>query len=286
MWNWRGIKKSLEFSVEARRGWVDRGHPELSVTRQAELAGIFRSGLYYAAVVDAAALELMRAIDEIYTEFPYYGSRRMAAQLGRQGQPACRERVQRLMRLMGIEAIYPKPRTSKPHPDHKIYPYLLGGVTIERVNQVWSCDITYIRLKQSWLYLIAIMDWFSRYVLAWELSPTMEVDFCLTALERALAQNRPEIFNTDQGSQFTSLAFTGMLLGHQIRISMDGRGRAFDNIFNERLWRSVKYEEVYLNDYQTPREARLGIGGYFERYNDRRLHQSLAYRTPAEVYFG
>lgn len=264
---------------------VSWDHPNLSVSRQAALLGIARSGLYYQAYVDPVALLLMRSIDEIYTEFPYYGSRRMAAQLTRQGQPACRERVQRLMRLMGIEAIYPKPRTSKPHPDHKIYPYQLRNVAIERVNQVWSCDITYIRLKQGWLYLIAIMDWFSRYVLTWELSLTMEVDFCLTALARALAMNRPEIFNTDQGSQFTSAAFTGMLSNHEIRISMDGRGRAFDNIFNERLWRSVKYEEVYLKDYETPKDARLGLGSYFKRYNEKRLHQALDYQTPAEVYY-
>lgn len=263
---------------------MDGTHPVLSVSRQAGLLGISRSGLYYRAVVDPLELMLMRLIDETYTAFPYYGSRRIQAQLRRAGLPACRERIQRLMRLMGIEAIYPRRSTSAPHPDHRVYPYLLRNVVIERVNQVWSCDITYIRLKQGWLYLMAVMDWFSRYVLSWELSLTLEVDFCLTALQGALSRGRPEIFNTDQGSQFTSAVFTGMLQDHQIPISMDGRGRAFDNIFIERLWRSVKYEEVYLKDYQTPKEARQGLGSYFECYNERRLHQALDYRTPAEVY--
>ena len=260
-------------------------HSSLSAAKLSCL-GCPRSGFYYQPRLDPYDELLMRLIDEIYTEFPCYGSRKIKKQLVRQDHPVCRERVQRLMREMGIEAIYPKPRTSVPHPDHKVYPYLLRGVDITRVNQVWSCDITYIRMKQGWLYLMAIMDWYSRYVLSWELSITMETDFCLTALERALAVNKPEIFNSDQGSQFTSHAFTGLLSEHDIHISMDGRGRCFDNIFIERLWRSVKYEEVYLHDYASVKEAIQSINAYFVRYNYRRLHQSLGYLTPAEVYGG
>ena len=258
----------------------------ITLSRQIELLGRSHSGFYYQPRIDPYDEQLMRLIDEAYTEFPYYGSRRIQAHLARVGYPACRERIQRLMRLMGIEAIYPKRRTSAPHPDHRIYPYLLRHVDICQVNQVWSCDITYIRMKQGWLYLMAIIDWFSRFVLSWEMSITMEVEFCLTALERALKVATPVIFNSDQGSQFTSQGFTGMLSGHGIQISMDGRGRVFDNIFVERLWRSVKYEEVYLHDYASVKEAKQGISAYFTRYNYQRLHQSLGYLTPAEVYGG
>lgn len=229
---------------------------------------------------------LMRLIDKIYTECPFYGSRRIKAELNRNGYSVGRERIQRIMRLMGIEAIYPKRKTSIPHPGHKIYPYLLRNVEIANVNQVWGTDITYIPMNRGWLYLVAIMDWFSRYVLAWDLSSTMEVDFCITALERALQASKPEIFNSDQGSQFTSKGFTEILLDHQVQISMDSRGRAMDNIFNERLWRSVKYEEVYLHDYETVKVAREGIGRYMDFYNNKRLHQALGYIPPVEIYYG
>lgn len=226
----------------------------------------------------------MREIDELYTRWPFYGSRRIAEELG-----ASRGRVQRLMRLMGIEAIYPKRRTTG-YPlagaaaGHQIYPYLLRNVEITRVNQVWSSDITYVPLARGWLYLVAVMDWFSRQVLSWRLSNTLDGSFCLAALEEALSQARPEVFNTDQGSQFTSQAFTGRLQEAGVAISMDGRGRALDNVFIERLWRSVKHEEVYLRDYASVREAEESLRSYFVFYNQRRRHQSLGYRTPAAVY--
>jgi len=227
----------------------------------------------------------MNLVDEQYTRTPFYGVPRMTAWLRRQGYGVNHKRIQRLMRLMGLEAIYPKPRLSIPSKEHKIYPYLLKGVSIDRPDQVWGADITYIRLAHGFMYLVAIMDWFSRYVLSWELSNTLETNFCLKALEGALMLSKPEIFNSDQGSQFTSLEFTGRLQTSGITISMDGRGRVFDNIFVERLWRSVKYEEVYLNHYQTVSEARLGLTEYFQFYNTERLHSSLEYRTPEEVYF-
>lgn len=230
-------------------------------------------------------LHLMRLLDEQYTETPYYGSRRMAAWLRSQGYNVNRKRVRRLMHQMGVEALYPKPRTSQPHPEHRVYPYLLRDVPIVRVNQVWSTDITYIRLHSGFIYLVAVMDWFSRYVLSWAVSITMDVGFCLEALEQALRQTQPEIFNSDQGAQFTSVDFTGRLESAGILISMDGRGRALDNVFVERLWRTVKQEEVYLKDYRTPKEATQELGRFFVRYNDYRQHQSLNYRTPAAVYF-
>ncbi|MEA3485926.1 MAG: IS3 family transposase, partial [Candidatus Aerophobetes bacterium] len=220
-----------------------------------------------------------------YTKTPFYGSRRMTEALKRKNHKVNRKRIQRLMRLMDIKTIYPRPNLSKPHPGHKIYPYLLKNLKINRVNQVWGTDITYIRLKHGWLYLVAIMDWMSRYVLSWELSIDLNVDFCIMALERALTIATPEIFNSDQGSQFTSLAFIEQLKQKNIQISMDGRGRAMDNIFNERLWRSVKYEEVYLKDYQNVYEAKQGIGDYMAFYDQERPHQSLDYKTPTEVYF-
>jgi putative transposase len=223
-------------------------------------------------------------LDEIYLDFPFYGVRRMRAELARRGEQVGTDYIRTLMREMGQVALGPKPRTSVPHPEHKIYPYLLRGVPIERVNQVWSTDITYIRMQQGWLYLVAIMDWFSRFVLSWKVSITLEVEFCLEALAQALLIAKPEIFNSDQGSQFTSLAFTGMLEAQQIRISMDGRGRVFDNIFIERLWRSVKQEEVYAHDYDCVTTAINRLASYFELYNYRRGHQSLAYATPAEIY--
>jgi len=227
----------------------------------------------------------MNRIDRQYTETPFYGVERMTAQLKREGLVIGHNRVRRLMRLMGLMAIYPKPNLSKRHLEHNIYPYLLRDVTIERVNQVWSADITYIRLVAGFLYLVVILDWFSRYVLNWSLSNTLDSLFCVEALEQALRIARPQVFNTDQGSQFTSRDFTSHLEKAGVAISMDGRGRVFDNIFSERLWRTVKYEEVYLNEYRYGRQAVDGLGKYFDFYNNRRPHQSLGYRTPAEVYF-
>jgi len=228
----------------------------------------------------------MRMIDEEFTRHPFYGVERMTAYLCRQGYHVNVKRVRRLMRTIGVEAIYPKPKLSQMCPEHQVYPYLLRDLTIVRPNQVWSTDITYIRLLHGFLYLVVIMDWFSRYVLSWEVSISLETEFCLTALERALQQARPEIFNSDQGCQFTSLAFTGRLKAAEIAISMDGRGRVYDNIFVERLWRSVKYEKVYVNDWQQVSEARTGLGEYFVFYNQERPHQSLGNKSPAEVYFG
>ena len=226
----------------------------------------------------------MQLIDRQYTRAPFYGSRKMTAWLQAQGYGVNRKRVARLMRSMGIEAIYAKPKLSQPGEGHKIYPYLLKGLKVERCNQVWCTDITYIPMAQGFVYLVAVMDWFSRFVLSWALSLTMEVEFCLEALGSALRQSRPKIFNSDQGSQFTSERFLEELERRQIAISMDGRGRCMDNIFIERLWRSLKYEEVYLKDYQLVPEARNGIEKYFQFYNYERLHQSLNYRTPAAIY--
>ena len=264
---------------------IERQNKMIPVGRPAQLLGIARSTVYYQPRIDPYNLELMHLIDEEYTKTPFYGSRRIREILKRKGYLINRKRIQRLMRLMGIEAIYPKPNLSKPHPGHKIYPYLLRSKSVEEVNQVWGIDITYIRMKHGWLYLVAIMDWVSRYVLSWELSTTLEIDFCIRALDKALCIATPKIFNSDQGSQFTSVAFLHCLEERSIQISMDGKGRAMDNVFNERLWRSVKYEEVYLNDYTTVSEARQGIGNYINFYNQERPHQSLNYKTPAEIYF-
>lgn len=226
----------------------------------------------------------MRLLDEQYTDCPFYGVRRMTAWLQTKGYSVNEKRVRRLLRQMGIQAQYPRPRLSQPNAQHRIYPYLLKGVLMERADQVWSTDITYIRLHQGFVYLVAIMDWYSRYVLSWELSVTLDSGFCVSALDYALQSSRPEIFNTDQGSQFTSEVFTRRLLESQIRISMDGRGRAFDNIFIERLWWSVKHEDVYLKEYENVSETRAGLKSYFEFYNTERLHQSLGYKTPESVY--
>lgn len=228
----------------------------------------------------------MRLLDEQYTQTPYYGIRRMTAWIRSQGSLVNHKRVARLLRTMGLETIYPKPRMSEPYPAHRVYPYLLRGVPITRVNQVWSTDITYIRLHGGFIDRVAVMDWFSRYVLSWAGSITMDVGFCLEALDQALERARPEIFHSDQGAQFTSLDFTGRLAAAGLQMSMDGRGRALDNIFVERLWRTVKYEEVYLREYETPREAMQGLATFFVRYNEWRQHQALGYRTPASVYFG
>lgn len=273
-------------SAEAKRALIDPAHEQLSLVRQCELLGLARSSWYYQPREESAEnLSLLRLLDEQYTRCPFYGVRRMTAWLRSQGHLVNPKRVARLMRKLGIRAIYPGPRLSVPGEDHKIYPYLLRDVVVERQDQVWSTDITYIRLAQGFVYLVAVLDWFSRYVLAWELSVTMDVGFCLDALDRALERGaRPEIFNSDQGVQFTSQAFTGRLQAEGIRISMDGRGRALDNIFVERLWRTVKYEEVYLKDYVSVPSARANLDAYFRFYNQERLHQSLNYQTPAAVY--
>jgi putative transposase len=266
---------------------IELNHPEISVRRQCDLLGLNRSSFYYQPVGESELnLTLMRLIDAQYTQTPFYGWPKMTVYLQQLGYPINHKRVQRLMQLMGLQAIYPKPRTSTPAPEHKIYPYLLRGLKITRPNQVWSADITYVPLPKGFMYLVAIIDWFSRYVLTWQLSNTLDSHFCLQALQQALQHGQPEIFNTDQGAQFTSLAFTGLLEAAHIRISMDGRGRALDNIFVERLWRTVKYEDIYLKDYVTVLDLITGLTHYFTFYNQERFHQSLGYRTPAEVYFG
>ena len=263
---------------------VDRHHLLLSIVRQCELLGISRSGLYYQPKgITEEDLTLMKLIDRQYLVTPFYGARKMAAWLKSQGQKVNRKRVRRLMRLMGLKAIYRRPRTGNPAPGHKIYPYLLGGLRITRPNQVWAADITYIPMARGFLYLVAIIDWYSRYVLSWRLSNTLDAGFCVEALEEALSKGCPEIFNTDQGAQFTAEAFTGLLEQHGIRISMDGKGSYSDNLFIERLWRTVKYEEVYLKAYQDGRDARISLDNYFRFYNTERPHQALGYRTPAEV---
>jgi len=260
----------------------------LSLRDQCRLLGLGRSFLYYVPqAVGTEDLRVMRLLDEQYTRSPCYGVERMTAWLHRQGLRIGHHRVRRLLRLMGLEAIYCKPRLSRPGgPEHRVFPYLLHGLRIVRPNQVWSADITYIRLREGFVYLVAILDWFSRYVLSWALSTTLDVWFCVEALREALGRARPEIFNSDQGSQFTSEAFIGVLEGASVSISMDGKGRVFDNIFVERLWRTVKYEEVYLKDYGDVDEARWGLGRFFRFYNQARLHQALGYRTPVEVYVG
>ena len=271
-----------------RRAVVERENPALSIAQQCRLLAVSRSAVYRKpAEVSAEDLAIMALIDRHYLARPYYGSRRMAAWLATQGHRVNRKRVQRLMRVLELVAIYQRPNTSKPAAAHKIYPYLLGGLAIERVNQVWCADVTYIPMAKGFLYLVVIMDWASRLVLAWRLSNTLGADFCVEALEEALARyGRPEIFNTDQGSQFTSEDFTGTLKEHGITISMDGKGRCMDNIFVERLWRSLKYEEVYLHAYATVAEAKAGIGAWLSFYNEQRQHQSLGYRTPRQIYQG
>lgn len=258
---------------------------EIGVRRQCELLGVNRAGIYYEPRGESEEnLRLMRLMDEQYTKTPFYGSRRMAEWLKTRGFAVNRKRVARLMAVMGVEAVYPKPRLSAPGEGHRIYPYLLSGVEVKRADQVWSTDITYIRMTQGFVYMAAVMDWYSRYVLSWSLSLTMEADFCMEALRCALRRGRPEIFNSDQGAQFTSEKFTGELRARRIAVSMDGRGRCMDNIFIERLWRSLKYEEVYLKEYASVTEARAGIESYIRFYNNERLHQSLNYRTPAAMY--
>jgi len=265
---------------------IDRHHP-LPLTRQSQILELSRSSLYYEAMpVSAQDLELMRLIDEIHLRYPFMGSRSIRDQLQDKGHRVGREHVGTLMRKMGIAALYQKPRLSKPHPDHKGYPYLLRGMEITRANRVWAADITYLPMARGFCYLTAVMDWASRKVLAWRLSNTLDASFCTEALEEAIRKyGKPDIFNTDQGSQFTSDVFLGILEGHGIEISMDGRGRWMDNVFIERLWWSVKYQDVYLKAYSSIAEAREGLREYFEFYNGRRRHQGLDRRTPDDVYW-
>ena len=264
---------------------MDRADPEVSLTAQAALLSLSRSRLSYQPVAPSPEeVALKHRIDEIYTAIPFYGARRIAAQLAREGRPLNRKTVARYMAEMRLTAIYPGPNLSKRAAQAAIYPYLLRNLPIIRTNHVWGVDITYVRCRQGWLYLVAVLDWFSRYVLSWELDQTLAQPFVTVAVERALAQATPEIWNSDQGSHFTSPQYTERLKAAGVRISMDGKGRALDNIFTERLWRTVKYEEVYLHEYTSLREARTGLTAYFDFYNHRRLHQALGYRPPAEVY--
>lgn len=283
-----GKKKSgfAERAIDWRRSLVEPEHPTLSIVRQCELLEMSRSGYYYKPVPESPEnLALMRLIDEQYLATPFYGYRRMAAHLGMNGQKANPKRVRRLMRLMGLEALYQKPRTSIPNKEHIIYPYLLRNVPIERVGQVWSTDITYVPMEYGFLYLTAVIDWYSRYVLSWRLSNTMDVEFCREALKEALKRyGKPEIFNSDQGSQFTSPQFTSILLQNDIVISMDGRGRAIDNVFIERLWRSVKYECLYLHRFEYSAEVWSALNEYFDLHNNRKPHQALQYKTPSSVF--
>jgi putative transposase len=269
---------------------IDPKHTQLTITRQAELLGVARSTYYYQPVVNEAEVARLKlhlnAVDEIYTKRPYYGTRRMLHKLEQSYDISIgRDRIRHLMAKLGLEAIYPKPNTSKVAPHNETYPYLLKGLEITHANQVWGSDITYIRTATGFVYLVAFLDWYSRYVVAWKLSDSLEQSFCLDALDEALCRATPEISNTDQGSHFTSLAFIEKLKAREVRISMDGRGRCMDNIFTERLWRSVKYEEVFLKSYQNIQEAQTGLEEYFEFYNNERPHQSLDYATPAVVYF-
>jgi putative transposase len=264
---------------------VEPDHPQLSVRRQCELLGLSRSSLYYEPAAETAEnLRLMRLLDQEYTAHPFLGSRRLTAWLIGQGEEVNRKRVQRLMRLMGLEAIYPKPKLSAAGAGHRIYPYLLRHVRIHRPDQVWSTDITYVPLTSGFMYLAAIIDWYSRYVLAWRLSNTLDGSFCLDMLDEALSRGRPEVFNTDQGVQFTAAAWTGRLESAGVKVSMDGKGRCLDNVFVERLWRTVKYEDIYLRGYEAVPQLRQGLGRYFPYYNQERPHQALGYRTPAAVY--
>lgn len=273
-------------SRSERVALIERASGDLALRVQADLLGVSRASLYYRPVTPSAGeIALKHRIDAIFTAHPFYGSRRITAQLTREDFLVNRKAVQRHMREMGIEAISPNPNLSKPKADHIVYPYLLGDIVASRPNQIWGIDITYIRLAKGWLYLVAILDWFSRFVVAWELDQTLELDFVLAAVDRALAQATPLIWNSDQGSHFTSSRYLERLTARDVRISMDGKGRALDNVFTERLWRSVKYEEVYLADYESPRAAHSGLAHYFEFYNHQRPHQALAYRTPAEIYF-
>ena len=274
----------------AKRLCINPDHPDISIKRQCELISMPRSSYYRFSTGQeetAENLMFMRLIDEEYTRHPFYGSRTLSLYLRRQGYPVNRKRVQRLMKKMGIQSIAPSPYTSQPHPEHRIYPYLLRNLEIKCPDQVWCSDLTYIPMSSGFVYLTAIMDWYSRYVLSWEVSITMDTEFCVSSLDRALRQyGSPAIFNTDQGTQYTSIDFTDTLKNAEVQISMDGRGRAMDNIFIERLWRSVKYEEVYIKEYLSVQELRKSLDIYFNFYNTERSHSSLQQRTPAEVYLG
>jgi len=274
-------------TVEEKRLWIDDHHTELSIAAQCGLLGIQRSSYYYRDVpVKPSELQLMRRVDEIYTARSFLGSRKIAQELKREGCDVNRKHVQRIMRLLGLASNQPGPNTSKPHPEHIKFPYLLGGLVLVAPLIAWSTDITYIRLPNGFVYLVAVIDWFSRLVLSYRLSNSLETSFCLDALEEAIERHgRPKIFNTDQGVQFTSKEFVQAVIGRDIRFSMDGRGRALDNVFVERLWRSVKYENVYLQDYQSMPEARVGLANYFQYYNTKRPHQALGYKTPHEVHY-
>jgi putative transposase len=266
---------------------IESPEPKLSISRQCRMFNISRSSFYYRhKPIRPEDLELMRLIDEQYLRAPCWGSRSMRNHLRRLGYKVNRKRVQRLMRIMGLEAVYPKPRTSRPHPENKVYPYLLRGLIIDRPNQVWTADITYIPMKRGFMYLVAVMDWYSRKVLSWRVSNTLDTDFCIEAVEEAIGRyGTPEIFNTDQGSQFTSQAFTGLLQDNDINISMDGRGRVQDNIFIERLWWTLKYQYIYLWSFDNGTELRKGLQRWFRFYNQERFHQALDEQTPDEVYF-
>lgn len=267
---------------------VESKNQELSISKQCKTLGVSRSSYYYSPKpIKQKDLDLMRRIDELFLENPSSGSRTIRRQLGREGVKVNRKRIQRLMRLMGIEAVYPKPRTSRPHPSHKVYPYLLKGLTISRPNQVWATDITYIPMDRGYMYLVAIMDWHSRKILSWRISNTLDSAFCINALEEAISRfGPPEIFNTDQGAQFTSNAFTQVLKDNQVAISMDGRGRCQDNIFVERLWWTLKHQYIYLHSFENGRSLRFGLAKWIQYYNLVRGHSSLDDKTPDEVYFG
>lgn len=278
---------SAGLSVDEKRALIDPKHSRLSLRKQCDLISLSRSSFYKQSkcVMSQENLDIMKRIDEIYTDFPYYGSRKIRVLLNEEGYKINRKRVQRLMRFMGLEAIGPKPNTSSRHPENKIYPYLLRNVRIDRVNQVWSTDITYLSTGKGFCYLTAVIDWHSRAVLSWRVSNSMDADFCVEALKEAIDNfGCPEIFNTDQGSQFTSNDFIKVLKDNKVKISMDGKGRALDNIFVERLWRAVKYEEIYPKQHETIREIRLGLQNYFKHYNEERPHQSLEYKRPMAVY--
>jgi len=282
------LKKNLASTLSRveRLVLVDRGDPEMPLTVQVELLSLNRSSLYYQPVPPSQReVTIKHRIDKIYTKCPFYGSRRIKAQFRRENITVSRKTVQRYMQEMEIAGISPGPNLSKRNIEHQLYPYLLRKVTIDHPDHVWGIDITYIRLKHGWMYLVAILDWHSRYVVSWEMDQTLEMPFVLAAVQKALGKGKPEIWNSDQGSHFTSPQYTQLLLNAKIKISMDGKKRAIDNIFTERFWRSLKYEEVYLNDYASPREARQRIGQYIDFYNNERLHQSLGYKTPAEVYY-
>jgi len=277
----------LNIPAEEKRKWLITQHDQLSIRQQTEIIGLNRSSIYYKPIgVSPYNIFLMNLLDEQYTKTPFYGVEKMTIFLNKMGHHVNVKRVRRLLRKMGIQAIYPKINLSKANLDHKIYPYLLRNMAIIRCNQVWSTDITYIRLRQGFVYLMAIIDWYSRYVINWKISTTLEAGFCIQGLKESLENSCCEIFNTDQGSQFTSNSYTNILLAADVKISMDGRGRALDNIFVERLWRTVKYEDIYLKEYASVKEVKAGLEKYFIFYNEERYHQSLDYKTPEEIYLG